>query len=168
MFHNRVLMCNQQWNDNNVHNNEMNGNCDIISLLSKYFFQLCSDKFGSNIAELCYQYANETQRNLIIEQLLMSCNENDDNSDKSCYNPVYNKHKKFQIENEMMLISLIKHEYGNYVVQKIIMLSNEQQKHMLLNAIKKNLSYLKNQLYRYPCIKRFVKNFFMKSRHGTK
>jgi len=141
IFYNRVLLCNNE--------HILNDNNDVMSMLIRNFYQLCLNKYGSNVAELCYQYSNDTQKQFIIQQLTNLNNNNENNSD-------FNGDK----EHTVMIISLIKHEFGNYVIQKIINLSNEKQKHILLKIVKKNLSYLKNQIGKHPCIKLFIKNFF--------
>jgi len=155
MFYNRVLVCNQ----NNIKRSENKHNDnDTMSTLIANFYQLCLNKYGSNVAELCYQYSNETQKQAIIQQL--TSYHHNDSRDKIS--------KKYNNQNDkdkmLMIISLIKHEYGNYVVQKIINLSNDKQKYLLLGVIKKHLSYLKHQIYKFPSIKLFVKNFFPSSK----
>jgi len=147
VFYNRVLLCNQYSIDNK--NNTRN---DVMAMLIANFYQLCLNKYGSNVAELCYQYSNDTQKQSIIQQLI------------SCRNNEKDNNNNVDKEKMLAIISLIKHEFGNYVIQKIINLSNEKQKSLLLGIIKKNLSYLKHQIYKHPCIKLFVKNFFPSSK----
>uniref|UniRef100_A0A6N2KAJ1 PUM-HD domain-containing protein n=1 Tax=Salix viminalis TaxID=40686 RepID=A0A6N2KAJ1_SALVM len=95
----------------------------IISKLSGHVVLLSQHKFGSNVVEKCLEYGGATEREIIIQEILGQ-NEGNDN-----------------------LLTMMKDQYANYVVQKILDTCTDIQRAMLLNRIRTHVNALKKYTY---------------------
>ncbi|XP_028773708.1 pumilio homolog 6, chloroplastic [Neltuma alba] len=94
----------------------------IISKLSGHIVQLSQHKFASNVVEKCLKHGDATERELLINEILG--HDDDDN-----------------------LLTMMKDQFGNYVVQKIIDMCSENQRSVLVSRIKAHAHALKKYTY---------------------
>ncbi|CAK7337522.1 unnamed protein product [Dovyalis caffra] len=109
--------------------------CQIISKLSGHIVPLSQHKFASNVVEKCLEYGGATEREIIIQEILGQ-NEGNDN-----------------------LLTMMKDQYANYVVQKILDTSTDIQRAMLLNRIRTHVHALKKYTYGKHIVARFEQQF---------
>lgn len=95
----------------------------IIKKLSGQVVPLCQHKFASNVIERCLQYGDYDSMDLLITEILR------------------------QNEGNDSLLVMMKDQYANYVVQKILDLCSESQRDLLLDRIKVHLPALKKYTY---------------------
>lgn len=86
----------------------------VINKMKKKVLALSMHKFGSNVIEKCLQHGELKQKDEIISEILASKISEDDN---------------YQSGNQnVTLMDLMKDKYGNYVIQRVIDISNEPQR----------------------------------------
>ncbi|GAV76020.1 PUF domain-containing protein [Cephalotus follicularis] len=112
-----------------------NERSQIISKLSGHVVQLSQHKFASNVVEKCLEYGSTTERDLIIEEIF-GHNEGNDN-----------------------LLIMMKDQFANYVVQKILEICTENQRAMLLSLIRSHVHALKKYTYGKHIVARFEQQF---------
>ncbi|MDP2434839.1 MAG: hypothetical protein Q8P67_03770, partial [archaeon] len=100
----------------------------VIQKLKSQFAKLSQHKFASNVVEKCVQYADPPNRNMIIEELIGA------NQDPS------------------HLITIMKDQYANYVVQKILDYVDNAKREELIARIRPLLPSLR----KYPYAKHIV------------
>ncbi|XP_065848699.1 pumilio homolog 6, chloroplastic [Euphorbia lathyris] len=97
--------------------------CQIITKLSGHVVQLSQHKFASNVIEKCLEYGGTTDRELIVEEILGQNGGNDN------------------------LLIMMKDQFANYVVQKILDACTDTQRKLLVNRIKTHVHVLKKYTY---------------------
>ncbi|WCJ42247.1 pumilio 6 [Euphorbia peplus] len=97
--------------------------CQIITKLSGHVVQLSQHKFASNVIEKCLEYGGTPERELIVEEVLGQSGGNDN------------------------LLIMMKDQFANYVVQKILDACTDAQRKLLLNRIKVHVHVLKKYTY---------------------
>ncbi|EPS41086.1 hypothetical protein H072_5032 [Dactylellina haptotyla CBS 200.50] len=97
----------------------------IIHVVSQHVIQFSKHKFASNVVEKSIQYGNEHQRKEILGTIT---------TPKSTDGPP-------------PLQTLMKDQYGNYVIQKLLFLLDEEDRDTLIEAIKPQLQNLKRFSY---------------------
>ncbi|XP_074557668.1 pumilio homolog 5-like [Curcuma longa] len=95
----------------------------IISKLSGKILQMSQHKFASNVVEKCIKYGNAEERDHMIKQIIGETEDNDN------------------------LLVMMKDQFGNYVVQKILDTCTDKQREILVNHIKVHLQSLKKYTY---------------------
>ncbi|KAL0344930.1 UNVERIFIED_CONTAM: Pumilio6, chloroplastic [Sesamum radiatum] len=103
----------------------------IIEKLSGSVAELCLHKFASNVVERCLEYSDSTSRAILIKEII-GHGDNDDN-----------------------LLIMMKDQYANYVIQKILQICSSDQRDMLLGLIKNHLTALKKYTYGKHIVARF-------------
>ncbi|KNA13930.1 hypothetical protein SOVF_112030 [Spinacia oleracea] len=103
----------------------------IIHKLTGRFVQLSQHKFASNVVEKCIIYGNDSERDLIIEEIIT------------------------QSDNNESLLMMMKDQYANYVIQKIFEIGSEKQKDILQNCIRLHLPALKKVTYAKHIVSRY-------------
>ncbi|KAJ4709276.1 putative Pumilio [Melia azedarach] len=103
----------------------------IIRKLSGHIVQLSQHKFASNVIEKCLEYGGTADRELIIDEIL-GHNEGNDN-----------------------LLTMMKDQFANYVVQKIFDMCTDSQRAMLLSRIRIHAHALKKYTYGKHIVARF-------------
>ncbi|XP_021761946.1 pumilio homolog 5-like isoform X2 [Chenopodium quinoa] len=103
----------------------------IIHKLTGRFVQLSQHKFASNVAEKCIKFGSDSERNLIIEEIIA------------------------QSDNNEALLMMMKDQFANYVVQKIFEIGSEKQKETLQNCIRLHLPVLKKVPYAKHIVSRY-------------
>ncbi|XP_010525263.1 PREDICTED: pumilio homolog 6, chloroplastic [Tarenaya hassleriana] len=95
----------------------------MVRKLSGHIVQLSQHKFASNVIEKCLEYGGETERDIIIKEIA--------GEDEGFTN----------------LLTMMKDQYGNYVVQKIFETCSDDQRAMLLSRVRMHAPALKKYTY---------------------
>jgi pumilio RNA-binding family len=103
----------------------------IISKLAGKIVQMSEHKYASNVVEKCLEHGDAAERELLIEEILSQSEENDN------------------------LLVMMKDQFANYVVQKILDICNDNQREVLLNRIRMHLQSLKKYTYGKHIVARF-------------
>lgn len=97
--------------------------CAVIKKLAGQIVKMSQQKFASNVVEKCLAFGGPTDRQILISEMLGSTDENEP------------------------LQAMMKDQYANYVVQKVLEICNDQQRELILSRIKVHLSALKKYTY---------------------
>ncbi|XP_062230513.1 pumilio homolog 1-like [Phragmites australis] len=95
----------------------------IIEKLIGQIVQMSQQKFASNVIEKCLAFGNPVERQVLIGEMLGSTNESEP------------------------LEVMMKDQFANYVVQKVLETCDDQQREMILTRIKTHLNTLKKYTY---------------------
>lgn len=95
----------------------------IIKTLAGQVVQMSQHKFASNVIEKCLQHGDAAERQLLIEEIVGQTEGNDN------------------------LLVMMKDQFANYVVQKILDTCTDKQREVLLNRIRDHLLALKKYTY---------------------
>jgi len=106
----------------------------ILNKLHGQILQLSQHKFASNVVEKCVQYADEHDRAVLIEEIL-----------------------QIRSDGTTALQIMMKDQYANYVVQKILDVVNDSQRELLVTRIKPHVPALKKYTYGKHIIARLEK-----------
>jgi hypothetical protein len=107
---------------------------NIIAQLRGQNLQLSQHKFASNVVEKCVQFGTPEERALLIEEI---CQETP--------------------EGITPLEIMMKDQYANYVIQKILDVCDQQQREMLIERIRPHIASLKKYTYGKHIIARLEK-----------
>lgn len=113
----------------------------IISKLSGHIVQLSQHKFASNVVEKCLEYGDSASLEIIIGEIIGRGDGNDN------------------------LLTMVKDQYANYVIQKIIQTCTGDQREMLLCRIRIHLNSLKKYTYGKHIVARFEQLYGEDLRH---
>ncbi len=108
----------------------------IIRYLQNHVLEYSRHKFASNVVEKCVSYGSQEQRQLLIEEVLtpVSSSNVSDNERSS----------------EQLIIPLhlmMRDQFANYVVQKMLEVVDGEQRELLLASIKPQLPQLRKYTY---------------------
>ncbi|GLT93063.1 hypothetical protein SLE2022_108690 [Rubroshorea leprosula] len=95
----------------------------IITKLTGQIVQMSQQKFASNVIEKCLTFGTPAERQMLVNEMLGSTDENDP------------------------LQVMMKDQFANYVVQKVLETCDDQQLELILNRIKVHLNALKKYTY---------------------
>ncbi|KAL5141103.1 Pumilio 5 [Glycine soja] len=107
----------------------------IINKLSGHIVQLSQHKFASNVVEKCLEYGDTTERELLVAEIF--------GHDEKCDN----------------LLTMMKDQFANYVVQKVIDICSENQRAMLLSHVRIHAHALKKYTYGKHIVARLEHQF---------
>ncbi|KAL9224108.1 hypothetical protein vseg_000177 [Gypsophila vaccaria] len=107
----------------------------IIKNLCGQVVKMSQHKFASNVVEKCLEYGDAASRELIISEVVGQNEEND------------------------FLLAMMKDQYANYVVQKILENCAESQREILLDRVRVHLTALKKYTYGKHIVARFEQLF---------
>ncbi|RZR72757.1 hypothetical protein BHM03_00016582 [Ensete ventricosum] len=96
---------------------------DIISQLTGQIVKMSQQKYASNVVEKCLTYGTPEERQLLINEILGSTDENEP------------------------LQVMMKDQFANYVVQKVLETCDDQNRELILSRIKVHLNALKRYTY---------------------
>ncbi|KAI4322121.1 hypothetical protein L6164_021841 [Bauhinia variegata] len=96
---------------------------DIIKELAGKIVQMSQQKFASNVVEKCLTFGGPDERQLLVNEMLGSTDENEP------------------------LQAMMKDQFANYVVQKVLETCDDQQRELILSRIKVHLNALKKYTY---------------------
>ncbi|XP_073009776.1 pumilio homolog 2-like isoform X1 [Typha latifolia] len=95
----------------------------IIKKLAGQIVQMSQQKFASNVVEKCLAFGGPTERQILINEMLGTTDENEP------------------------LQAMMKDQFANYVVQKVLETCDDQQRELILSRIKVHLNALKKYTY---------------------
>ncbi|KAG5566945.1 hypothetical protein RHGRI_002485 [Rhododendron griersonianum] len=95
----------------------------IIKELAGRIVQMSQQKFASNVVEKCLTFGGPAERQLLVNEMLGSTDENEP------------------------LQAMMKDQFANYVVQKVLETCDDQQRELILTRIKVHLNALKKYTY---------------------
>ncbi|KAG6491009.1 hypothetical protein ZIOFF_052341 [Zingiber officinale] len=95
----------------------------IIKQLSGKIVQMSLQKFASNVVEKCLTFGSFEERQILVNEMLGSTDENEP------------------------LQAMMKDQFANYVIQKVLETCDNQQREFIVSRIKDHLSALKKYTY---------------------
>lgn len=95
----------------------------IIKELAGKIVLMSQQKFASNVVEKCLTFGGPAERELLVNEMLGSTDENEP------------------------LQAMMKDQFANYVVQKVLETCDDQQRELILSRIKVHLNALKKYTY---------------------
>ncbi|XP_051152968.1 pumilio homolog 2-like [Andrographis paniculata] len=95
----------------------------IIQELAGKIVQMSQQKFASNVVEKCLTFGDSSERQLLVNEMLGTTDENEP------------------------LQAMMKDQFANYVVQKVLETCSDQQRELILSRIKIHLNALKKYTY---------------------
>ncbi|CAL9754359.1 unnamed protein product [Musa acuminata subsp. burmannicoides] len=95
----------------------------IIKKLAGQIVQMSLQKFASNVVEKCLTFGSLEERQILVNEMLGSTDENEP------------------------LQAMMKDQFANYVVQKVLETCDDQQRELILSRIKVHLNALKKYTY---------------------
>ncbi|XP_047316093.1 pumilio homolog 1-like [Impatiens glandulifera] len=95
----------------------------IINKLTGQIVQMSQQKFASNVVEKCLTFGTPEERQLLVDEMLGSTDESEP------------------------LQVMMKDQFANYVVQKVLETCDDEQLGLILNKIKMHLTALKKYTY---------------------
>ncbi|XP_060186785.1 pumilio homolog 1-like isoform X1 [Lycium barbarum] len=95
----------------------------IISKLKGQIVQMSQQKFASNVVEKCLSFGTPEERQTLVNEMIGTTDENEP------------------------LQAMMKDQFANYVVQKVLETCDDQQLELILNRIKVHLNALKKYTY---------------------
>ncbi|XP_009396181.2 pumilio homolog 1 [Musa acuminata AAA Group] len=96
---------------------------DIICQLTGQIVKMSQQKYASNVVEKCLTYGTAEERQLLINEMLGSTDENEP------------------------LQAMMKDQFANYVVQKVLETCDDRNRELILSRIKVHLNALKRYTY---------------------
>ncbi|CAA2997203.1 pumilio homolog 4 isoform X1 [Olea europaea subsp. europaea] len=105
----------------------------IISKLAGQIVKMSQQKFASNVVEKCLTFGGPEERTLLVSEMLGSTDENEP------------------------LQAMMKDQFGNYVVQKVLETCDDQSCELILSRIKVHLNALKRYTYAKHIVSRVEK-----------
>ncbi|CAI9766443.1 unnamed protein product [Fraxinus pennsylvanica] len=103
----------------------------IISKITGSIVQLSQHKFASNVVEKCLECGDSTAREMLIKEIIGHGDKNDN------------------------LLIMMKDQYANYVIQKILQKCTNDQREVLHGLIRNHLTALKKYTYGKHIVARF-------------
>ena len=100
----------------NILHKMQKGTCDnkFFEALKGKVYEYSLHKFASNVIEACLGVGNEKQVKDIVKEMLIQDEESEDNE---------------------VIVNLVKDKYGNYVIQKMIEVSDKEDKEIIIQRI---------------------------------
>lgn len=95
----------------------------IIKELAGQIVKMSQHKFASNVVEKCLTFGTDDERQILIDEILGTTDENEP------------------------LQVMMKDQFGNYVVQKVMETCDEQNRELIISRIKVHLNALKRYTY---------------------
>lgn len=105
----------------------------ILEIVLGSVVQFSKHKFASNVIEKCIKFGDLNQRKRILHEVMLG-NEDIDGGDDS------------PIDDNSPLALMVKDQFGNYVIQKLVEAFDGQERKLLIVKIKKCLSLSGNNL----------------------
>ncbi|KAJ7962660.1 Pumilio [Quillaja saponaria] len=130
----------------------------IICKLSGKILEMSRHKYASNVIEKCLEHGDAADRELLIEEIIGKSEENN----------YLLLEASVWVTESCCLTSIswvmMKDQFANYVVQKILETSNKKLREILLSRIRVHLDALK----KYTYVKHIVARFEQLSHEGNK
>jgi len=106
----------------------------LIQDVALNLLQYSQHKFASNVVEKCLQYANRKDRDEMIWKIINATFDITQPLDKST-------------GGQTFLEAMVRDPYANYVVQKVIEVSDEHQRATILRYVRDNINQLRKYTY---------------------
>ncbi|KAE8679445.1 Pumilio-like protein 2 [Hibiscus syriacus] len=144
----------------------------IISKLAGQIVKMSLQKFASNVVEKCLTFGGPEERQILVNEMLGSTDENEPLRLQKFASNVVEKCLTFGgpeerqiLVNEMLgstdenepLQAMMKDQFGNYVVQKVLETCDDQSLELILSRIKVHLNALKRYTYGKHIVSRVEK-----------
>ncbi|KAL1828042.1 hypothetical protein ACET3Z_006454 [Daucus carota] len=113
----------------------------IIEKLAGQIVKMSQQKFASNVVEKCLTFGGPEERQLLVNEMLGSTDENEP------------------------LQAMMKDQFGNYVVQKVLETCDDHSREIILSRIKVHLNALKRYTYGKHIVSRVEKLVTAGERH---
>lgn len=114
----------------------------LIREVQNNLLEFSQHKFASNVVEKCLQYASKKDRDEMIWTII--------NVTFDLKNPV-------DAKGHCVLESMVRDPYANYVVQKVIDVSDDRQRAAIMRYVKENITQLRRYTYGKHIIVRLEK-----------
>ncbi|XP_071700732.1 pumilio homolog 2-like isoform X2 [Rutidosis leptorrhynchoides] len=115
----------------------------IIQELAGKIVQMSQQKFASNVVEKCLTFGDASERQLLVDEMLGTTDENEP------------------------LQAMMKDQFANYVVQKVLETCSDQVREYILSRIKVHLNALKKYTYGKHIVARVEKLVAAGERRGA-
>jgi len=114
----------------------------IVSAVTGKVLPLSQHKFASNVVEKCVQYANRNERAVLIDEVCIT---------------------NLEVPQACPLHIMMKDQYANYVVQKMIDVAEATQRKVLMHNIRPHVNTLKKYTYGKHILTKFERYFLNKN-----
>lgn len=108
---------------------------DFIALLSPKVFELSCSKFASNVSEKLFQFADDTQRDHLLDTVMVLLNDG----------------------RVSPLVVMMQDQYANYVVQKLVDKSTPTQRQRIVDHIRPHVAAIRRGTYGRHILSRLEK-----------
>ncbi|KAK9154337.1 hypothetical protein Sjap_001817 [Stephania japonica] len=108
----------------------------IIKKLAGQIVQMSQQKFASNVVEKCLTFGGPVERQILVNEMLGTTDENE---------PLQVCLFRLCIRQDSQ--AMMKDQFANYVVQKVLETCDDQQRELILSRIKVHLNALKKYTY---------------------
>lgn len=113
----------------------------IVQAIRGKVVTMSKHKFASNVVEKCFTHAGRSDRALLLEEVLGKEPDSTRVLDNS----------------NSPLLAMVKDQYGNYVIQKMIDSADEEQRQLMVNRIRRHANNLRKIPYGKHIIARVEK-----------
>lgn len=103
----------------------------VISKLAGKFVEMSQHKYASNVIEKCLMYGDALEQQSLIREIVG------------------------RPQEDTNLLVMVKDQYANYVIQRILEICNDEQKIILMNCLRENLESLKKYTYGKHLVARY-------------
>lgn len=114
----------------------------LIREVQSNLLDFSQHKFASNVVEKCLQYANKKDRDEMIWTII---------------NVTFDLKSPVDAKGHCVLESMVRDPYANYVVQKVIDVSDDRQRAAIMRYVKENITQLRRYTYGKHIIVRLEK-----------
>ena len=101
----------------------------VINKIKKKVLMLSTHKFGSNVIEKCLVHSEKRQKEDIINEIIqVRVSVNDNESTNGGGESKSDNMSRSSNNNVITLQDIMRDKYGNYVIQRVVDISNENQR----------------------------------------
>jgi pumilio RNA-binding family len=115
----------------------------VISKIKKKVLMLSTHKFGSNVIEKCLVHSEKRQKEDIINEIIQVRVSVTDNESTNGGESKSDNVSRSSNNNVITLQDIMRDKYGNYVIQRVVDISNESQRKQLIEKILKAAASMK-------------------------
>ncbi|OUC41419.1 RNA binding repeat protein, Pumilio-family [Trichinella nativa] len=143
--HIKSLVCDQYGNyviQHVLQHGQAEDKSRIIKEMREEILRYSQHKFASNVVEKCVCFATAEERNCLISEIL-NCNDTTDTG----------------VGNSGVLVAMMKDQYANYVVQKLLDVADPSQRKRLMQNIRPHVPQLRRFTYGKHILSKLEKYF---------
>lgn len=124
----------------------------IIRELAGKIVVMSQQKFASNVVEKCLTFGGPAERELLVKEMLGTTDENEPLQvcivlSSSWLTKKYYRELLLTKKFDRAIQAMMKDQFANYVVQKVLETCDDQQRELILSRIKVHLNALKKYTY---------------------